>query len=266
MLRSVFGKSVHDLWRPLVAWTLFTAAWPAFYIALYPSIGAVEEMQQLLDAMPPAIRSIFVSEGLDIGSPEGYLNMELFAFVLPLLFMAWTIPVAAGATAGEEERGTLDMLLALPIRRWRVVAGKGAFMVVGKVVLGAAALAGLALGAAAVSVPLDMGKVAAGVVLAGLLALAFGGLALLIGALSGRRMAAIAIPFALSVAAFFVNTLGALVDWLDPWRPVSPFYHYIAGDPLSRGLDPGSALVLVAGAVVAGALAAVAFERRDLAA
>lgn len=264
MLRSVFAKAVHDLWRPLLAWTLFTAAWPAFYIALYPSIGAVEEMQQLLDAMPPALRSIFVSEGLDIASPEGYLNMELFAFVLPLLLMAWTIPVAAGATAGEEERGTLDGLLALPIRRWRVVAEKAAMVVAGTVVLCAGALAGLAIGAAAVGVSLNLGRVGAGVVLAGLLALAFGGLALLIGALTGRRLAAIGLPFALSVAAFFVNTLGALVDWLDPWRPLSPFYHYIAGDPLSKGLDPASALILAGGALVTGLLAAAAFERRDL--
>ncbi len=264
MLRSVFGKSVHDLWRALVAWTLFTAVWPAFYISLYPSIGAVEEMQQLLDAMPPAIRSVFVSEGLDIASPEGYLNMELFAFVLPLLLMAWAIPVAAGATAGEEERGTLDLLLALPIRRSRVLAGKAAAMVWGTAVLCAGALAGLAIGAAAVGVGLDLGKVGAGVALAGLLALAFGGLALLIGALWGRRMVAIAVPFALAVAAFLVNTLGALVDWLDPWRPASPFYHYIAGDPLSRGLDPWSAVVLACGAVAAAVLAAVAFERRDL--
>jgi ABC-2 type transport system permease protein len=266
MLRSIVRKSVHDLWRPLLAWTVFTAVWPAFYIALYPSIGAVEEMQQLLDAMPPALRALFVSEGLDIGTPEGYLNMELFAFVLPLLLMAWTVPVSAGATAGEEERGTLDALLALPVRRWQVLTGKAAAVLGGTVVLAVGALAGLAVGSAAVGVTLDLGRVGAGVVLASLLALVFGGLALLVGALTGRRLVAIAVPFALAVAAFFLNTLGALVDWLDPWRPASPFYHYIAGDPLSRGLDPGSVLVLGMTAIAAAILATLVFERRDLAA
>jgi ABC-2 type transport system permease protein len=266
MLRSVLGKAVHDLWRPLLAWTVFAGLWPGFYIALYPSIGAVDEMRQLLDAMPAALRAIFVTEGLDIGSPEGYLNMELFSFVLPLLLMAWTIPVGAGATAGEEERGTLDLLLALPVARWRVFAEKAVAMAGGTIVVCAGVLVGLLIGAATVAITLDLGRIAAGIVMAGLLGLAFGGVALLVGALTGRRLLAIALPFALAVAAFFLNTLGALVDALDPWRALSPFFHYIGGDPLVHGIDPGSTLVLLGMTLATTVLAAIAFERRDLAA
>jgi len=264
MLRSVFTKVVHDQWRVVLAWAFFSGLWPALYIALYPSIGAVEEMQKLLDSMPPAIRQLFSSSELDIGTPEGYLNIEMFSFVAPLLVMAYTVVVASGATAGEEDKGTLDLLLANPVRRWRVLAEKSLAFALGTAVIGLGMWLGLAGGAAVAGVGLNLGLVGQAIVSALLLGLAFGSFAMAIGALTGQRWLSAGLALAVAVASFFLNGLGSLVDWLDPWRPVSPFYHYIAGDPLVHGLDPGHVLVLVAGTLIGFAVAVVAFERRDL--
>lgn len=264
MLRSVFTKVVHDQWRVVLAWAVFAGLWPALYIALYPSIGAVEEMQQLLDSMPPAIRQLFASSELDIGTPEGYLNIEMFSFVAPLLVMAYTVIAGGGATAGEEDKGTLDLLLANPIPRWRVLVEKSLAFLVGTAAIGLGMWLGLAVGAVGAGVEVNLSLVGQAIISALLLGLAFGSFAMAIGALTGQRWLAAGLALAASVAAFFLNGLGSLVDWLDPWRPVSPFYHYIAADPLVHGLDPGSALVLVAGTLAWFAVAAVAFERRDL--
>ena len=112
---SIVGKVLHDQWRALAVWTVVSGVFAAFYLSLYPSIGAVDQMQQLLDSMPPALRAMFAAEGVDIGTPAGYLNVELFTFMVPLLVLAVSLPAAAGATAGEEERGTLELLLANPV-------------------------------------------------------------------------------------------------------------------------------------------------------
>ncbi len=264
MLRSVFAKMLHDHWRAVLAWTAFSACWPILYVALYPSIGAAREMERMLEEMPPALRAFFAAEGLDLASPEGYLNVELFSFVAPLLMMAISLTLGGSATAGEEERGTVDLLLANPVRRWRVVVDKAAAIAVATAILGAGLWGGIALGGAIGGVELDMARVAAAVVSAGLLGAALGGVAMLVGALTGRRMQAIAAGAAVGVAAFFVNSLAPLVEELEAWRPLSPFYHYIGNDPLANGLDAVHAGVLLAGAVIAVALAAVAFERRDL--
>ncbi len=264
MLRSVLAKTIHDQWRAILIWSLFCAVWPAFYVALYPSIGGVAEVQKMLESMPPAFRALFAAEGLDLTTAEGYLNVELFSFVLPLLLMAYTVAVGGGATAGEEERGTVDLLLANPISRWRVVVDKSLAILLGTLVLCLAVWIGVVVGAAASDVKLDLVRVGGAVASSGLLGLAFGGIALAIGALTGRRMVAIAGSMGLAVVAFFVNALGTLVDWLEPLRPLSPFYHYLGNDPLRRGLDPGHAAVLLAIAVAGAAVAVVAFERRDL--
>lgn len=264
MLRSVFGKAVHDQWRMVLGWAAFSAIWPAMYVALYPSIGGISEMQQMLEQLPPAIREFFASSSLDLSTPEGFLNLELFTFVGPLLILAYTVVVCGGATAGEEERGTMDLLLANPLPRWRVVVEKSAAFALGTIVIGAGMWLGAAAGSVAVGVDLDLGLVAQAVVSAILLGFALGGLALALGALTGRRWLAAGVSLMVAVAGFFLNGLGALVDWLEPWRPISPFYLYIANNPLSNGLDPVHALALVAWAVIGGAVAVVAFERRDL--
>ncbi len=265
MLRSVFGKTVHDQWRLVLGWAAFSAIWPAMYVALFPSIGAIKGMQELLDQMPPAFREFFASSNLDLSTPEGFLNVELFTFVAPLLVLAYTVVVCGGATAGEEERGTMDLLLANPLPRWRVVVEKALAFALGTIVIGAGLWLGAAAGAVAVGVDLDLGLVAQAVGSSILLGFALGGLALAIGALSGRRWLAAGVSLMVAVAGFFLNGLGALVDWLDPWRPISPFYLYIANDPLSNGLDPVHALALAGWAVVGVAVAIYAFERRDLA-
>ncbi len=264
MLRSVFAKVLHDQWRALLVWTGLSGLVAGFYLSLYPSIGAIDEMRRLLDSMPPALRAMFAAEGVDIGTPAGYLNVELFTFLVPLLMFAITLTAGAGATAGEEERGTLELLLANPLPRWQVVVEKFAAMAF----LGATVAAGiwlaLAITAQATAIDLALECVAAALASAWLLGLAMGALAMVVGALTGSRMVSLGLALAVGVLGFFVNALGPLVEGLKPWQALSPHYHYIGYDPLANGLDPAHSAALAGMTVVLLVLAVVAFERRDL--
>src|SRR5262249_42488368 len=56
---------------------------------------------------------------------ERAMDVLSIGYVHPLmqiLFCIWAIGRAAGAIAGEIDRGTMELLLAQPIPRWRVVA------------------------------------------------------------------------------------------------------------------------------------------------
>lgn len=264
MLRSVALKMLHDQWRPLAVWTVLAGLLAGFYLSLYPSIGAVEEMEQLLAAMPPELRAMFSPESANLSTAAGYLNIELFSFILPLIVMAVTLTGAGGATAGEEERGTLELLLANPVRRSRIVVEKA----IGTAVLSALVCAGiglaLAVTARAIGIDLALDRVAGALVSAWLLGQALGGVALLVGALTGSRVMSIGIGLVVAVAGFFVNALAPISDVLEPWRPLSLHYHYLGYDPLTNGLDPEHATVLAVVAVVLVVAAGFAFERRDL--
>jgi ABC-2 type transport system permease protein len=264
MLRSPWLKTLHDQWRSILGMGVGAGLLGALYVAFYPSIGAMDQLQEFIDQLPPALMALFAAEGLDLGTPEGFLNMELFSFVGPLFAMIYGASAAAAATAGEEERGTIDLLLANPIPRWRVVVEKAWAMTIGLFAISAALLLGVEAAAAAAGVEMDLWRVSAGIASNGLLGLALGGVALLLGALTGRRMVALGGTLAIAVASFFVNGLAPLVDWLEGLRPFSVFYHYIGYDPLNHGLDPFHAGVLLAIALVGTLAAALAFEHRDL--
>ncbi|HET8594860.1 MAG TPA: ABC transporter permease [Intrasporangium sp.] len=172
----------------------------------------------------------------------------------------------SAAVAGEEDRRTLDLLLATPVPRSRIVVEKAAAMVLGT--LGLAALLGVALVVEGAMVGMDLpaARVAAAMLHLGLLGLVFGALSLLIGAATGRLALSRGVPAFVAVLAYVVNGLGGLVSWLQPFQKVSPFYQYAGHDPLRAGVS------WVGIAVAAGTIAllvlggALAFERRDVAA
>ena len=263
-LRDVFTKSIHDQWRPVFAWSLFAAGMPALYVALYPSFGEAKVMQEFIDQLPEAYRALFASTGLDLSTAEGYLNIELFSFVGPLLLLAVGIALGAGATASEEESGTADLLLANPVRRWRVVAEKGAAMLLWTAVVAAAIWVGVAVAAAGFGVDLHLERVAAALGACALLGMAYGGVAMTVGALLARRMAAFAVSLVLAVVAYFVNALAPLITGMEDWRVLSPFYWYVGNDPLRNGIEPVHALALALVAVAGIVVAALVWERRDI--
>ena len=48
----VFRRSIRESWRSLIGWTIGIAAVLFLYLPLYPSIGASDQMKQLIDSLP----------------------------------------------------------------------------------------------------------------------------------------------------------------------------------------------------------------------
>jgi ABC-2 type transport system permease protein len=260
----VLRESLRAGRRGLAWWSLGLVGLVALMVAVWPSVEGNADMKRLVEQYPDALKA-FMAFGSEVeyGTAAGYLGSELFSFMVPILLLIAAIGGAAGAIAGEEERGTLDLLLANPVSRRRVALEKLGAVVVEVTALGAVLWASLAVGAAAARMDVGVGRLAAATAAAVLLALAFGAIAFLLGAATGRRGRAIAVSAALAVLAYVLNALAAIVGFLEPARWASPFFHYGAGDPLRHGLS-WHALVLLAVALAAGALALPAFERRDL--
>lgn len=266
MLRNTFLKTLRDARRAIGWWSIGLAAMAALMIAVYPSVRDNPDLNKMVDDYPDAFKAFLgIGENVDYTSAVGYLNSELFSFMVPLLLLIAAIGAGARATAGEEESGTLDLLLANPLSRRRLLLEKVGALAVEIALLALVLFAALAIGAEVVGMDVAPADLAAACCAAALLAFAFGAVALFLGATLGRRGAAVGGAAALAVAAYLLNSLAALVDALEPLRGASPFYHYTANDALSAGLafDHIGFLSLLASAAVVAAL--VAFERRDLA-
>src|SRR5581483_712498 len=260
MLRTVFLKTVRDQRRALLWWALGLAGVALMYAAVYPSVrDNAATLNKYLESFPEAFRRAFVGESGDFTSPGGYLNTELFGFFAPLLLLLYTIGAGARAIAGEEERQTLDILLATPVSRRRVAVDKFVAMLIGAFALAAV----LWTSAAVLGPPFELTpgllKLAAAVTSCYLLSVAFGAIAFA----TGRRGLAAGVSAGAGAAAYLFNALAPswpAIEWL---KYLSPFYYYRAGEPLLHGLDPVHALVLLGVTVVAFAAAVWSFERRD---
>jgi ABC-2 type transport system permease protein len=261
---NVFKKTIRDQRRALTGWAIGMAALVLLYASFYPSVKAnAARLNEYIETLPEAMRNMIGGAG-DFSSPTGYVQSEMFSIMGPLLLMILAIGAGARAIAGEEEAGTLDLLLANPIARRRVVGEKFWSMVAGTVGVGVVMWAAIAAFGPPFGVHVDLAKLGATVLSAVLLAIGFGAGALAMGCWRGKRGLAIAVVTSVAVVTYLLNVLAPSVDAVRSLRTLSPFYYYIDNDPLRNGLDPAHALVLVSIAAIGWGSARFAFERRDL--
>jgi beta-exotoxin I transport system permease protein len=263
-VNGLLGKTLRDQRRALLGWGLAIAGIAVMYSAFYPSVvKSAGSLNKYLESLPDALKTLL---GGDYTSPAGYLRAETFTTLGPILFLVFAIGAGARAVAGEEETGTLDLLLSTPIRRRHVVTDKLIAMLLTTAALAAILWATLLV----VGPPFDLHvaviDVFAACLMLFLLAAAFGSIAMAIGCASGHRGVAIGLTGALATAAFIVNTLAPTVSSLQVLRPLSPFRWYFDPDPLVEGIDALNAVVLLGIVAVAAIVAYLTFERRDLAA
>lgn len=265
MLASVTAKTLRDARRAMLWWSAGLVLLVVVMSASYPAVRDNEDMSDLIEQYPDALKELFAFGGvMDYSTGAGFLGSELFSLMVPLLLIIATVAAGATAIAGEEEKGTLDLLLSYPLSRRRLVVEKLVALTAELAVLLVVLWIALVVGSRLASMDVSAGNLAAATVGAGLIGLDFGFLALLIGAALGRRGVAVGGAAAAAVAAYLVNSLTPLLEVLEPAQRISPFYHYSTSDPLRQGLDPGSTAVLVAIALIAAALALPALDRRDL--
>jgi ABC-2 type transport system permease protein len=200
--------------------------------------------------------------GTDLSTIEGFLASQLFSFLFPLSLAFFPILASAGAIAGAEERGTIDVLLGNPIPRWQLVVGNFAATAVS--LLGIAAILGLFTWVPAVLLDVDLAleRTAEAVLNLWPLCILFGGLAMLCSAVFHRRVLAIAVPGAVLVATYFVDALGNLVEKLEDVQPYSVFHHY--GSAIEDGIDWADFGGISLAALVLVLLAVLVFQRRDI--
>jgi len=256
-------QTLHLQRRALALWSLGLAAMVGLYGSLWPSIRDQSSVTELMDQMPEVLRSLLAVN--DMSTPVGYVQAELLGLTGPLLVILFAVLTGSNAIAGEEDRRSLDLLLADPVSRTRVVLERMAAMTVGLAVLVTAI--GLALGVARVFAGLELpvGRVAAAMLHLGLLGAVFGALAVAVGAATGRLAVSRAVPAVVAVLAYLVNGLAPLVDWLEPFRELSPFAQYANHVPLVNGVSTSGVLVALSTAAVLGGVAVASFRRRDIA-
>jgi ABC-2 type transport system permease protein len=235
----LFRKILRDLRWPFLGTAFLLVLFETLWVKItdrvtkevIPAILAKIPKKDLFDILfrdsGKLVQAVLGGESIDLSDTGDLLSV---GYVHPLpttLLLVWALGRGAGALAGELERGTMELLVAQPIARWRIVM---THLCVDLVTIPSLALCmwlGTLLGA--YIVPLhhphlyDFWK---GVVLAASLGLALTGLTLTISSLGRSRWRVLAWAIALALVMSLLNILGHLWDVLTPYRPLSIFYYY----------------------------------------
>jgi ABC-2 type transport system permease protein len=265
MLNNIFLKSLRDQYRSLFYWGIGLIAMAVIMSLYYPIIKNMPAYSQYIEQLPQSMREMFTAGGMiNFSTPIGYFSAELFSFMLPLLLLVFGIGFGAAAIAGDEEKGTLGLLLANPVPRWRVVVDKFGALTVSMILLGSAFWVGLAVCVIGIGIDISLIKLAEATIGSVALAMVFSAVSFFVGCYRGNRGMSLGIASGLAVVTYFLNVLGGMVTGLKNYRFLSPFYQYMQPNTLANGLDL-HILVLTGLIVVFFAISIPAFIRRDIA-
>jgi ABC-2 type transport system permease protein len=256
-----------DRRRSLLWWTIGIGTLVLVSVAFYPSVKDQESIDKIVKDLPEAMKSLLgFDPAVSFTKPAGYLQGRLFALLGPALLLVVGVGLAARATGGSEEDGTLELLLATPATRRQVATQRLGALIALIAALGAA----LALMTLAFSPPfgaLDgvpvghlFGACAALVTLTIFhAAIAFG-----VGAATGRRAHAVAAATTVAAAGYLFTGIAAVSTAVHRVRWLSPWDWYLGRNILAHGLPAKAIVTPIALAMVAAVAGIRQFERRDL--
>jgi ABC-2 type transport system permease protein len=196
---------------------------------------SMEMMRQMFFQGPGKIIQALV--GGDTVRLERAMDVYSMAYVHPLtqtILCIWAIGRASSAIAGEIDRGTMELLLAQPIRRSQVVLAHFLVDCITIPVLCLSMWAGTWAGASAVgfttssepNLQVNLARFGPALINVGLLLFATSAMTMAISAFGRLRGKVLGIAVLVSLVQFLVNVIGQLWSPLQPFRPFTVFYYY----------------------------------------
>jgi len=251
-----------------VSWIIYGAIGLSFLVLYLPTFPAIQSQQamydQILKTMPKAILEAF---NITKSAPTlmGFLSAKHFGFTWDLMFILLMISYAGGAIAKEIDSRTMGLLLSLPVSRLKLYLVRLASGITGLAIFVACSelatwpLAKL-FGFAASWVD---------VLNVGVLGFAFGLSILCLGMMfsamasdSGKVYGAMG---GLLLVMYVLNIVAGLEDKLTNLKYVSLFHYFVPANVIGGGHLGAAPLLVFAGvSVVAAAIGALAFVRRDI--
>ncbi|HEY7416208.1 MAG TPA: ABC transporter permease subunit, partial [Ktedonobacteraceae bacterium] len=264
MLRAIWSKTLRDYRVPILGWGILLGFFVYALFAVYGTQVNDAVSRESLAQLAQTFR--FFGDPIAVATAEGYTSWRLTDAFAPILLSIWALLAGARLLRGEEERGTLDVLLATPRSRVRLLLEKLLALVIALIIIGL--LTGLGAIAGEATVPnLQMHTDRA--LLTGLnmslIAFFFAAVALFLSQILSRAGTASGITGALLAISFVIDGTGRTIKngtWLQRF---SPLYYYDINKPLipSVAMNYAAPAALFAASLLLILISIVLFTVRD---
>ena len=262
MFRSIYLKSLRDYRVPILGWGLGLGALMATVLVAMPTVFATPAAKAAVVALGASYA--WIAEPIKIDTAGGYATWKYGITILVVVI--WPLLAGTGMLRGEEERGSLDVLLSAPRGRVRVALEKLAALWTALLIFGVVVGLLTFAGGAKLNGEITLGGTLAFGLNLALIGAVFGSIALLVSQFTQERRTASGLTAAILTAAIVVDMVHRVVSntaWLSR---LSPIYYYNQSKPLvpGYGADLGAMAFLVAMTLVFSGAALWLFARRDV--
>ena len=260
---TVFAQHLRANRRGILGWAAAITAVATMYSSFWPVFDHNASLSTAIDAMPQSMKDAF--HLTDYSSASGYFGSTVFGLLVPILFAVFAIAAGVRAIAGDEEAGTLELVIAHPVTRATLAVQRYLAVVTAMAFAGVVLLAVILL----VRYPakfteLPAGNIAATVLMLVLFGICFASIGFGIGAYTGKRTISLGVAAYLAVATYLCSSFLPQIKGLGWVRNMSPFAWYLDGDPLRNGIRWGYCALLLAVSLSFAGLGIWKFQRRDL--
>ncbi len=263
---TIFKASL-TLRRISLAWySVGLIAYGWMIIAFFPLIAKNPAYTELAQEMfSEEMMAAFGGAGLELTTLGGFLGIEYLSLMWVLIVGAAVIIFAAGELAGAVEDGTMEVTLAQPVSRVKVALTRYLAMAAYAVALCLVTTLSLYLTGFIHGVDVPPDAMALLFVVSLVVALAIGGLAFMISAMTTGGGHTIGVSFGVMVAMYLADLLGNLnSDYA--WLSKLSLFHYWEPHRIVDDLEvaPSTWLVFAVAAVAFFAAGMYAFQKRDV--
>jgi len=259
MLANITRLDLRLRRRSAIGYAAGMALYTLIVVALYPSFKNSTSLDSLSGSTAAALFGVTGK----LTSSSGWLNGNVYGNFFPLIMLLMTIGYGAACLTGQDEDGTLALIVALPMRRRAILGQKLCAMAVQALLLAAATTACVIIGRG-FQLTVSAGDAVAIAASLTLMGLDFGLVTMAVGSFTGRRGSALGIASALAAASYLLNSLASTISAIRPGRYLSLFYWSVGNDQITNGVSVGDFAVLVGAGLCALTAAVVAFRGADL--
>jgi ABC-2 type transport system permease protein len=267
MTGVVFRETLRCHWRQILWWGLGTGSLGLAVALMVPNADVLKDFANALQFMPPSMLQMFGGEDVaSLATPEGFLNMIFFSYSL-LILAGYAVIAGLNVTANEEDSKIMDVLLSLPVPRWRLVLER--FLAYTVIAVGIVLLTFAELWLGLKTTPalnMDQGRLLETTLNLLPSTLVVLSMTVLLTSLVRRKNVAAAIATTVIIGSYFVDSIGrtASASFINSLRFISFYTYYDSTTVIRRGLNWGNVLVLVAVTVVLVAGGMWSFQRRNI--
>lgn len=262
MFKSILSKTLYEKRWMMLAWGLGMIFTAAITMALYPSFSQLGA-DEFVNSVPESLKSLIGSVE-SFKSIPGYVAQQIYGPQIPIMTIVLAVILYIGIGVGEEDRGTLQTLMAQPLTRTKIYLEK---FYAGALVLTFVSITvgvGVLGGVIALGENISLMRLLQATLMLCLLNIAYGVVAYAIGMGTGKKGLAIGVSSAYAFLSFFISSLAPSVKALQPFEKLSVFYYYNTPQPVVVGLDWSNVLIMVGFIVVFLVAGLFGFLRRDI--